>query len=53
MNKISMLAKYMRGRITVSATGKPHIAVKVHPGEDQLMIIRKALEIMGKTETKD
>ena len=50
MNKISMLAKYMRGRITVSATGKPHIAVKVHIGEDQLVIIRKALDIMSKSE---
>ncbi len=50
MEKISMLAKYMRGRITVSAAGKPHIAIKVNPGEDQLVIIRKSLEIMGREE---
>ena len=48
MEKISNLAKYMRGRITVSAAGKPHIAVKVMPGEDQLAVINKALEIMSK-----
>ena len=48
MEKISNLAKYMRGRITVSAAGKPHIAVKVMPGEDQLAVINKALEIMAK-----
>ncbi len=50
MEKISMLAKYMPGRITVSAAGKPHIAVKVNVGEDQLTVIRKALEIMAKTD---
>ena len=50
MEKISMLAKYMPGRITVSAAGKPHIAVKVNPGEDQLAVIRKALDIMAKTD---
>ena len=52
MEKISMLAKYMPGRITVSAAGKPHIAVKVNPGEDQLAVIRKALDIMAKTDTE-
>ena len=50
MEKISMLAKYMRGRITVSSAGKPHIAIKVNSGEDQLTIIRKALEIMTKCD---
>lgn len=50
MDKISMLAKYMRGRITVSSAGKPHIAIKVNPGEEQLTLIRKALEIMSKSE---
>lgn len=49
MEKITMLAKYMHGRITVSAAGKPHIAMKVNQGEDQLVLIRKALEIMSKT----
>ena len=51
MEKISNLAKYMRGRITVSAAGKPHIAVKVMPGEDQLTVINKALEIMTRTKS--
>ncbi|MBP3443037.1 MAG: transcription-repair coupling factor [Clostridia bacterium] len=50
MEKISVLAKYMPGRITVSAAGKPHIAIKVNVGEDQLTVIRKALEIMAKTD---
>ena len=52
MEKISLLAKYMPGRITVSAAGKPHIAVKVNVGEDQLTIIRKALDIMSKTDSE-
>lgn len=52
MEKISLLAKYMPGRITVSAAGKPHIAIKVNVGEDQLSIIRKALDIMAKTDTE-
>ena len=52
MEKITSLAKYMRGRITVSAAGKPHIAVKVMPGEDQLTVIRKALDIMAKTQNE-
>ncbi len=49
MARISALAQAMKGRITVSAAGKPHIAVKLHPGEDQLTIIKKALDIMIKT----
>ena len=52
MEKISLLAKYMPGRITVSAAGKPHIAVKVNVGEDQLTVIRKALDIMAKTDVE-
>lgn len=52
MEKISLLAKYMPGRITVSAAGKPHIAIKVNVGEDQLAVIRKALDIMAKTENQ-
>ena len=51
MDKISNLAKYLKGRITVSAAGKPHIAVKVMPGEDQLTVIRKALDIMAKPKS--
>ena len=46
MSKITALAQKMRGRITVSAAGKPHIAIKIHMGEDQLTILKKALEIM-------
>ena len=52
VDKIKLLAKYMRGRITVSSAGKPHIAIKVNPGEDQLSLIQKALEIMGKCEAQ-
>ena len=48
MNKISALAAKMRGRITVAAAGKPHIAIKLNPGEEQLAILKKALEIMEK-----
>ena len=52
MEKISQLAKYMPGRITVSAAGKPHIAIKVNVGEDQLSVIRKALDIMSRTDSE-
>ncbi|MDD6275355.1 MAG: transcription-repair coupling factor [Clostridia bacterium] len=52
MNKISMLAKYLPGKITVSAAGKPHIAIKINPGENQLAVIRKALEIMALADHK-
>ena len=48
MNKISALAAKMRGRITVAAAGKPHIAIKLNQGEEQLAILKKALEIMEK-----
>jgi len=46
MGKITALAKEMRGRITVSAAGKPHIAVKVLPGEKQLDVLQRALSLM-------
>lgn len=49
MNKITALAAKMRGRITVAAAGKPHIAIKLNPGEEQLVILKKALEIMEKS----
>lgn len=52
MEKISQLAKYMPGRITVSAAGKPHIAIKVNVGEDQLSVIRKALDIMSRPDVE-
>ena len=48
MPKITALAASMKGRITVAAAGKPHIAIKIHPGENQLVILKKALEIMEK-----
>lgn len=53
MAKITALAQKMRGRITVSAAGKPHIAIKIHMGEDQLTILKKALEIMESTEKEN
>ncbi|MCQ2471386.1 MAG: transcription-repair coupling factor [Clostridia bacterium] len=49
MSKITALAQNMKGRITVSAAGKPHIAIRIHLGEDQLTILKKSLEIMEKT----
>ncbi len=48
MAKISALAGVMRGRITVAAAGKPHIAIKLYQSEEQLVILKKALEIMEK-----
>ncbi len=48
MAKISALAGVLKGRITVAAAGKPHIAIKLHPGEEQLVILKKALGIMEK-----
>lgn len=49
MSKITALAHSMKGRITVSAAGKPHIAIRLHPGENQLTILKKSLEIMNST----
>lgn len=53
MEKIALLAKYMRNRITISSAGKSHIAVKVNAGEDQLSLIQKVLEIMSKSEAPE
>ncbi len=50
MPKITKLARKMHGRISVRAAGKPHIAIKLFPGEQQLRILEKAFEIMASVE---
>ena len=50
MERIQALASVMPGRITISAVGKPHIAIKLKIGENQLNVIQKALETMSKVE---
>ena len=46
MQKITSLAAALKGRITVAAAGKPHIAIRINPGEDQLTILKKAFDAM-------
>lgn len=53
MERIQALASVMPGRITISAVGKPHIAVKLKIGENQLNVIQKALETMSKVEIEN
>lgn len=47
MTKITRLAKKMHGRITVSAKGRPHISVRLLPGDEQLAILNKVFDTMG------
>ncbi len=46
MTKISALAARLHGRVTVSAAGKPHIALKLARGEKQLELLEQAFSIM-------
>jgi transcription-repair coupling factor (superfamily II helicase) len=47
MAKITRLAQKMHGRITISAKGRPHISVKLFPGDEQLTVLNKVFDIMG------
>lgn len=46
MEKITRLAHKMRGRILVSAAVKPHISVRIFPGEERLTLLNKVFEIL-------
>ncbi len=46
MDKITRLAHKMRGRVTVSAAVKPHISVKMFPGEERLPLLNKVFEVL-------
>ena len=48
MQKVSLLGKYMRGRIMVSAGIKPYISVKVLPKQSPVDAINDALTVMKK-----
>ncbi len=47
MNKVTRLAQRMRGRIILSAKSKPHIAVKVFPGDEQLDLLTRIFGIFN------
>ena len=47
MNRINRLAQRMRGRITVSAKGKPHIAVRTEKGDGQLELLTRIFSILS------
>ena len=46
MEKITRLAHKMRGRILVSAAVKPHISIRIFPGEERLTLLNKVFEIL-------
>lgn len=41
----------MRGRVMVSAAVKPHISVKIFPGEERLPLLNKVFEILEENTT--
>jgi hypothetical protein len=47
MNNVNRLAQRMRGRIKVSAAIKPHIAVKMQPGDEQLDLLSRIFAIFA------
>lgn len=51
MDKITRLAHKMRGRVMVSAAVKPHISVKIFPGEERLPLLNKVFEILEENTT--
>ncbi len=46
MKKITLLAQKLPGRISVNASGKPHIAVTVRGGENQLELLKKVFDYL-------
>ena len=47
MQKISAIAAGFPGRVTVSAAGKPHIAVRIMPQDKMLDLLEKVLMLMN------
>ncbi|MBQ3150615.1 MAG: transcription-repair coupling factor [Clostridia bacterium] len=50
MDKITRLAKGLRGRVTVSASATPHISLRVGKTEDRLSLLTRAFELMENTD---
>lgn len=50
MPRVAALAQRLPGRVTVSAAGKPHIAIALRKGEKQLDVLEQALEMMLKAQ---
>ena len=46
MDKVRLLASHMRGRVTVSAAVKPHIAIRVGAKEDRLSVLTRVFDCM-------
>ena len=47
MQEISAIAAGFPGRVTVSAAGKPHIAVRIMPQDKMLDLLEKVLMLMN------
>ncbi|NLX93870.1 MAG: hypothetical protein GXZ02_08425, partial [Clostridiales bacterium] len=47
MNKVNRLAQRLRGRIKVRSAGKPHIAVSMVPGDEQLELLTRIFGIFA------
>ena len=47
MQEISAIAEGFPGRVTVSAAGKPHIAVRIMPQDKMLDLLEKVLMLMN------
>ncbi len=52
MEKITHLSHHLRGRVLVSASVKPHISLRIFPGEERLPLLNKAFAIMEEISTK-
>jgi len=47
INKVNRLAQRMRGRVKVSSSGKPHISVRMLPGDEQLELLTRIFSIFA------
>jgi len=47
MNKVTRLGQRMRGRVKISAGGKPHISVKLLEGDEQLELLTRIFNILN------
>lgn len=53
VEKIRYLAANMRGRIMVSSSSKPHIAVRVGAKEDRLSLLTRVFEVFEEWENRE
>ncbi len=47
ITKVNRLAQRMRGRVKVSSSGKPHISVRMLPGDEQLELLTRIFSIFA------